>query len=87
MLHVIRKVEKETINKDRLFFCCAQKDSCNYFEWVPEEAYWSTKLLPSKQDEQSPTSEFFNNLNSLSTRFLNNFIFKNIRTVLIEAFA
>ena len=29
---VIRKVKKETINKDRLFFCCAQEDSCNYFE-------------------------------------------------------
>ena len=34
---VIRKVKKETINKDHLFFWCAQKDSCNYFEWVPKE--------------------------------------------------
>ena len=33
---VIRKVKKETVNKDRLFSCCAQEDSCNYFEWVPE---------------------------------------------------
>ena len=30
ILCVIRKVKKETTNKDRLFFCCAQKDSCNY---------------------------------------------------------
>ena len=28
---VVRKVKKETVNKDRLFFCCAQEDSCNYF--------------------------------------------------------
>ena len=27
---VIRKVKKETINKNRLFFCCAQEDSCSY---------------------------------------------------------
>ena len=66
---VVRKVKKEIVNKDRLFFCCAQDDSCNYFEWVPEKAYCSTKLLPSKQDEQSPTSEFFNNLNSLNTSY------------------
>ena len=51
---VIRKVKNDTINKDRLFFCCAQKDSCNYFEWVPEEPYCSTGLpLPEiKQDEK-----------------------------------
>ena len=51
---VIRKVKKETINKDRLFFCCAKKDSCNYFEWVPEEPYCSAGLPPPgiKQDEK-----------------------------------
>ena len=41
---VIRKVKKETINKDRLFFCCAQNNSCNYFEWVPKEPYCSAGL-------------------------------------------
>ena len=50
---VIRKVKKETVNKDRLFFCCAQEDSCNYFEWVPEETYSHTKFLPST------TGDFF----------------------------
>ena len=59
---VVRKVKKETVNKDRLFFCCSQQDSCNYFEWVPEEAYRNAKLLPSKQDdeceEQYPTEDF-----------------------------
>ena len=51
----VRKVKKETVNKDRLFFCCGQEDSCNYFEWVPEESYSHTKFLPST------TSDFFLN--------------------------
>ena len=61
---VIRKVKKDTINKDRLFFCCAQKDSCNYFEWVPEDPYCSAGLLPpeikqdEKRKEQYPTEDF-----------------------------
>ena len=50
---VIRKVKKETINKDRLFFCCAQEDSCNYFEWVPEEIKQN-----EKREEQYPTENF-----------------------------
>ena len=58
---VIRKVKKETVNKDRLFFCCAQEDSCNYFEWVPEESYSHTKFLPST------TGDFF--LNGLSPSY------------------
>ena len=49
---VIRKVKKETVNKDRLFFCCAQEDSCNYFKCVPEESYCIAKLTQTeiKQD-------------------------------------
>ena len=72
---VIRKVKKETINKDRLFFCCAQNDSCNYFEWVPEEPYCSAGLPQSeiKQDEkhkeQYPTENFINDLASLKSCF------------------
>ena len=34
---VIRKVKKEGINKDRLFFCCPQENSCRYLEWVSEK--------------------------------------------------
>ena len=45
-LCVIRKVKKETINKDRLFFCCAQNGSCNHFKWVPKEPYCSSGLPP-----------------------------------------
>ena len=54
---VIRKVKKDTVNKDRLFFCCAQKDSCNYFEWVTDEniqmrnsrVFLSSPLMSRKQ--------------------------------------
>ena len=72
---VIRKVKKETVNKDRLFFCCAQNDSCNYFEWVPEEPYCSAGLpAPEiKQDEerkeQYPTEDFINDLADLKDCF------------------
>ena len=51
---VIRKVKKETVNKDRLFFCCAQEDSCNYFEWVPEEE----PKQDDKREEQYPAENF-----------------------------
>ena len=74
---VIRKVKKETINKDRLFFCCAKNDSCNYFEWVLEEPYCSAGLpAPEiKQDpsiitnQQYPTEDFINDLASLKSCF------------------
>ena len=35
---VTRKVKKEGLNKDRLFFCCPndKETSCRYFEWVPK---------------------------------------------------
>ena len=72
---VIRKVKKETIKKDRLFFCCAQNDSCNYFEWVLEEPYCSADLpAPEiKQNEerkkQYPTEDFINDLASLKSCF------------------
>ena len=65
---VIRKVKKESINKDRLFFCCAQESSCKYFEWVPEEFYYDTKFFrpmikqDEKQEEQYLTNEFINDL-------------------------
>ena len=52
---VIRKVKKETVNKDRLFFCCAQEDSCNYFEWVPEE---KEPKQDDKGKEQYPAENF-----------------------------
>ena len=65
---VIRKVKKETINKDRLFFCCAQEDSCKYFEWVLEEPYYDAKYSQpdikqdEKREEQYPTNKCINDL-------------------------
>ena len=61
---VIYKVKKETINKDRLFFCCAQEDSCNYFEWVPEEI-----KQHDKREEQYSTEDFINDLAKLKSYF------------------
>ena len=72
---VIRKVKKETVNKDRLFFCCAQEDSCNYFEWVPEKPHCSAKSFrpeikqDDKRKEQYPTEDFINDLASLKSYF------------------
>ena len=72
---VIRKVKNETINKDRLFFCCAQNDSCNYFEWVLEEPCCSAGLPPpeikqdEKREEQHATEDFINDLASLKSCF------------------
>ena len=53
--YVIRKVKKEAINKDRLFFCCAQEDSSNYFEWVPKEPYCSAGLPPARNQARCKT--------------------------------
>ena len=61
---VIRKVKKETVNKDRLFFCCAQEDSCNYFEWVPEEI-----KQHDKREEQYSTEDFIDDLAKLKSYF------------------
>ena len=63
------------MNKDRLFFCCAQKDSCNYFGWVPEEPYCNAKPIQSeikqddKREEQYPTENFINDLANLKDCF------------------
>ena len=67
---VIRKFKKETINKDRLFFCCAQEDSCNYFELVPEEPYYNGKFFnppPIKRVKKNEdlANEFINYLTTI----------------------
>ena len=67
---VIRKFKKETINKDRLFFCRAQGDSCKYFEWVPEEPYYDGKFFnppPIKRVEKNEdlANEFINDLTTV----------------------
>ena len=43
---VMKRVKKDGPNKGRLFFCCANENSWEYFQWAPEEK--STK--PSSRD-------------------------------------
>ena len=69
--YVIRKVKKEGINKDRLFFCCSQENSCRYFEWVPEKEehygpFHCSDFLPHKPSSSENNSHLDNN-------FINNF--------------
>ena len=58
--------QKETIDdKDRLFFCGAQQDSCNYFECVPEESFYEFSRPLTKENEKEQCSSFINDLNSV----------------------
>ena len=70
---VIRKVKKEGINKDRLFFCCSQENSCRYFEWVPEkeEHYgpFHCSAFMARMDPKPPAA----NNDYLSKDFINDF--------------
>ena len=63
---VIRKVKKESVNKDRLFFCCHQENSCKYFEWVPEKTHYGPFHCSNFLDPKLPD-------NYLSEDFINNF--------------
>ena len=56
---VMKRVKKDGPNKGRLFFCCANENSCQYFQWAPKEK--STK--PSSRDvEDSFLPNFYNSL-------------------------
>ena len=87
---VIRKVKKETINKDRLFFCCTQKDSCNYFEWVHEKPYCSAGLPQAeiKQDKKrkNNTQQRILSTISLAWRVVFNQVYSVIKNILFEQF-
>ena len=83
---VIRKVKKETINKDCLFFCWAQEASCKYFDWVPDESYYELsrpliKKPNEKHKEQYSTNEFINDLSTaFSQRPVYEFVCISFRT-------
>ena len=52
---------KKTIDdKDRLFFCCAQQDLCNYFECVLKESF-------TNSPDHSRSKMKKNNAQALST--------------------
>ena len=71
---VIRKVKKEGIIKDRLFFFCPQENSCRYFECVPEKEkygpFHSSDFMqpkPSSGKNEYLTNDFINDFaNSLN---------------------
>jgi hypothetical protein len=67
-----RKVKKEGINKDRMFFCCpnGKEDSCRFFEWAPDEpdfgSFCGVNYMPSLHDSYLATdsiNDFANKLN------------------------
>ena len=60
---VVRKLKKETIDKDRLFR--TQQDSCNYFECVPKESFHEFSRPLTKQNEKEQCSSFIYDLNSV----------------------
>ena len=72
---VIRKVKKEGINKDRLFFCCSQENSCRYFEWVPEKEHYGPFHC---SDFMQPKPEETEKNNYLANDFINDFC-KNLK--------
>ena len=49
---VIRKVKKDTINKDRLFFCCAQEVRATTSNGCPKK---SNKMISAKNNTQQRT--------------------------------
>ena len=73
---VIRKVKKEGLNKDRLFFCCPndKENSFRFFEWAPDEAtyahYRSVNFFKpqlEKPSSEKPTEHY------LTIEFINDF--------------
>ena len=66
---VIRKVKKDGINKERLFFCCAQENSCKLMQ--PKNPDYDAKFFrpvtkqDEKHEEQYLTKDFINDLASL----------------------
>ena len=55
----MKRVKKDGRNKGRLFFCCANEKSCQYFQWAPEEE----SAKPSSGDvEDSFVPNFYNSL-------------------------
>ena len=59
-----RKVKKEGVNKDRMFFCCPndKENSCKFFEWVPDEPD-----IPSFYDVNFSMPSLYTANNSLKT--------------------
>jgi hypothetical protein len=73
----IRKVKKEGLNKDRLFFCCPNgENTCRFFEWAPEEQ--SHGFLDPVNFGKAPLEkQSCNKNNYLATEFMHDFASKS----------
>ncbi|CAB4006046.1 endonuclease 8-like 3 isoform X2 [Paramuricea clavata] len=50
----VKRVKKQGPNTGKKFFCCCNKNRCDYFEWGPEE-------LPKQPDTMAPFVPLFYN--------------------------
>ena len=73
----IRKVKKEGLNKDRLFFCCPndKENTCRFFEWAPEEQS-NGSLQPVNFSKTPLEKQNCNKNNYLATEFMHDFASK-----------
>ena len=78
----VRKVKKEGLNKDRLFFCCAndKESTCRFFEWAPDEQlgfFQSVNVSPfsngPSRSEVPLEGQSCNKNNYLATKFMHDF--------------
>jgi hypothetical protein len=69
----IRKVKKDGLNKDRLFFCCANNEGnrCRFFGWAPEERVGCLQTVDFAK--QPLGSSDCKNSNLLTVEFMNKF--------------
>ena len=72
----VRKVKKEGLNKDRLFFCCANdmESTCRFFEWAPDQKlglFQSVNFSKAPVEKQSCKKN-----NYLTTEFMHDFATK-----------
>jgi hypothetical protein len=69
----IRKVKKEGLNKDRLFFCCPndKESTCRFFEWAPDEELGCFQTVNFSKEPLEKQS--CNKNNYLTTKFMHDF--------------
>ena len=68
-----RKVKKEGLNKDRLFYCCRndKESTCRFFEWAPDEELGFFQTVNFSKEPLEKQS--CNKNNYLATKFMHDF--------------
>ena len=78
----VRMVKKEGLNKDRLFFCCAndKESTCRFFEWAPDEQLGFFQSVNVSHFSNGPSrsevpleGQSCNKNNYLATKFMHDF--------------